>query len=351
MKAAFLVGVQQFEVRDVPEPHVPDDGLLLQVKACGVCGSDLRRWKEGPPAGSGGIVPGHEIGGVVTSVGSHVQGFAAGDHLAVAPDVHCGRCYYCQRGLFNLCDSLQFLGITPGYPGGFAEYIALSGDILANGIVHRMPPGLSFVQGALAEPCSSVLASHDKAGTSLNDTVVVMGAGPIGCLHIVVAKARGARVILSEPSATRRDLASRFAPDQMLDPSRDDVVGCVRAATGGMGADIAICANPVAATQTQAVDLVRKGGRVVLFGGLPKANPMTSLDGNRIHYGEIAVVGAFSYHPTYHELALSLLQRGAISDNLVTHIFSLADIAQAFAMANAGEALKVMVTCPSGEDA
>jgi L-iditol 2-dehydrogenase len=344
MKAAFLTGVCTFTLREVPDPVCPDDGLVLQVATCGVCGSDLRRWREGPPPGATDIVPGHEVGGVVVEVGARVTRYAVGDRLAVAPDIHCDACYYCRRGMYNLCDELHYLGITPGHRGGFAERMVLTDEVLTRGIVHPMPEGLSFVEGALAEPCSSVLATHEKAGTGIGDTVVVIGAGPTGCLHIVVAQARGARVIVSQRSATRRALAARFHPEAIVDPRREDLGERVRALTGGVGADLVICANPVAATQAEAVQIVRKGGRVVLFGGLPKANPMTTLDGNRIHYGEIEVVGAFSYHPTHHALALQALQRKLIpADLLVTHTYGLDDIDAAFETAASGQGLKVMV--------
>lgn len=345
MKAAFLIGPQQLELRDVPAPTCPADGLVLAVEACGVCGSDLRRWRQGSSHGQVDIVPGHEIAGIVVEVGPHVQGYAVGDRLAVAPDIHCGRCYYCRRGMYNLCDELHFLGVTAGYPGGFAERVLLTHEVLVNGIVHHMPPELSCIEGALAEPCSSVLAAHHKAGASLDDTVLVIGAGPIGCLHIVVARARGARVIVSQTSAPRRELARRFGPQAVIDPRSEDLCERVLALTGGLGADIVICANPVAETQAQAVQVVRKGGRVVLFGGLPKANPMTTLDGNRIHYGEIEVVGGFSYHPRFHRLALDMMQRGLLSaDLVVTHTFPLDDIHAAFEIAASGQGLKVMVT-------
>ena len=337
MKSAYLVGPQQFETREIHEPVAPADGLVLKTEACGVCGSDLRRWREGPPAGVKGIVPGHELAGTVVEAGKDVQRYAVGDRLAIAPDVHCGHCYYCQRGMYNLCDNLRLVGITPGYPGGFAE-------ILENGIVHQMPEGLSFAEGALAETLSSVLASHNKAGTSLDDTVVIMGAGPIGCLHIAVSKARGAYVIVSEPSQNRRDIAQRFEPDTIVDPFNQDLAEHVRQLTHGVGADIVICANPIAATQTQAVEIVRKAGRIVLFGGLPKADPMTTLDGNLIHYGEIEVVGAFSYHPTHHQSALELLSRKIIPVELmITHTLPLEKIGQAFEIAASGEGLKVIV--------
>lgn len=345
MKAAFLVGPRQLQVREVPEPVVPPDGVLLQVKACGVCGSDLRRWKEGPPPGVDDIIPGHEVAGVVLAVGDGVTGYAPGDRLAVAPDIHCGTCYYCKRGLYNLCDELHYLGITPGHPGGFADKMPLSGEVLTLGIVHRMPDDLSFKAASLAEPCSSILASHKKAGTDLEDTVVVIGAGPIGCMHIAIAQARGARVIVAQRSETRRKLAERFEPLAVIDPTAKDPVARVRELTGGRGADIVVCANPVAQTQAQAVEMVRKGGRVILFGGLPKANPMTTLDGNIIHYGDIEVVGAFSYHPTMHELALDVIRRGLIPvDLVITHTFSLDRVAEAFETAASGKGLKVVVT-------
>ena len=351
MKAAFLVEAGRFEIREVEDPTVPPDALLLGVKACGICGSDLRRWKEGPPQGVNDMTPGHEAAGVVVDVGKDVLGsYRPGDRLAIAPDVHCGECYYCLRGMYNLCDDLRLVGISPGYPGGFAEKMLLTREILQNGIVHRLPEGLSFIEGALAEPCSSVLAAHHKAGTSLQDTVVVMGAGPIGCLHVAIAKVRGAAVIVSEPSETRRYMAARFDPDLIVDPLNEDLTARVRDFTNDRGADIVICANPVASTQTRAVEIVRKAGRVVLFGGLPKANPMTTLDANRIHYGEVEVVGAFSYHPSFHALALEVLSRGLVPvQQLVTHIFSLDEIDEAFRLASSGESLKVVVTSQKGQ--
>ncbi len=344
MRAAHVTGPMRIVLVDAAIPQVPDDGILLAVRACGVCGSDLRRWREGPDA-SGTVVPGHEFSGVIADIGPRVTGYHVGDHLAVAPDVHCGTCFYCERGMFNLCDRLRLIGITPGYDGGLADFAVLSGEILRGGVVHRAPATLSHPQAALAEPLSSVLASHAQAGTTLGDTVVVMGAGPIGCLHIAVAHLRGATVILSEPSAARRGMAIPFAPDLVIDPATQDVVAEVRQATDGRGADVVICANPVAATHAQAVELVRKRGTVVLFGGLPKASPMTSIDANRVHYQEIRVVGSFSYHPSFHALALDVLARGLIdSQKVITHSFPLEQVGAAFEAVATGAALKVMVT-------
>jgi L-iditol 2-dehydrogenase len=345
VKAAFLSGPRTLEVRNVADPVAPAEGVVLEVRACGICGSDLRRWQEGPPAGVDGMIPGHEAAGIVLEAGKGQSRFTEGDRVAIAPDVHCGRCYYCRRGLYNLCDGIRFIGVTPELPGALAERLVLTGEVLTHGIVHPMPEGMTFAEGSLAEPSCSVLACHERAGTGLADTVVVMGAGPIGCLHIIIAKARGASVIVSEPSPVRRGLAQRCGPDAVVDPAAEDLGTRVRRMTAGVGADIVICANPIAETQTQAVQIVRKRGKVVLFGGLPKAHPLVTLDSNRIHYGEIEVVGAFSYHPTVHQRALDLIRRKVIdADLLVTHSFDLEDVGKAFEAAAAGEALKVVVT-------
>ena len=344
MRAAFLTGPRTLELRTVPEPTVPADGLVLAVQSCGVCGSDVRRWREGPAQDAAPLVPGHEVAGIVTAVGAHAERFEVGDRLALAPDVHCGRCYYCQRGLYNLCDDLRLVGITAGYPGGFAQSMAVPGDVLRNGVVHRMPEGLSFLDASLSEPLASVLATHDRAGTTLGDLVVVIGAGPTGCMHIAVAKARGARVVVSQRSATRREQARRFDPDLIVDSTQGDLVAAVRDLSDGVGADAVICANPVASTQALAVDLVRKRGKVILFGGLPKADPITHLDGNRIHYGEIEVIGAFSYHPTKHAQALDAIARGIVrAEQIVTHRFLLEQAQSALETAASGAGLKVVL--------
>jgi L-iditol 2-dehydrogenase len=350
MKAAYLQDVMKFDIREIPDPVCPSDGIVLKVRSCGVCGSDLRRWREGPHDNSVDLIPGHEISGEIVEVGKDVDGYSINERLAVAPDVHCGRCYYCKHGLYNLCDHLSLIGITPGYNGGFAEYIVLSGEILHNGIVHKIPSPLTHPQASLAEPASSVLAAHQQVQTSLGDSVLIMGGGPIGCLHMVIAKARGARVFLSEPNESRRQRAQTFQPEDIVNPSQQDVVEWIKEKTGGLGVDIAICANPIAETQKQAVEAVRKRGRVVLFGGLPKNDPMTVLNANLIHYGEVQIVGAFSYHPVFHQMALNLIARGIIpADKLITHFFTLDQINTAFQTAAGGDALKVIINFETGD--
>jgi L-iditol 2-dehydrogenase len=344
MKAAFFIAQQKIELRDIAEPNTPPDGLKIQVKACAVCGSDLRRWREGPVPGAPTVIPGHEIAGTVIEVGKNCAGFAVSDRLALGPDVHCGRCYYCQHGRYNLCANLILYGITPGFNGGLAERMILPHDLLTRGICHHIPAGLSDESAALSEPCASVIACHQSNGTTLGDLVVVLGAGPIGCLQTVIARAHGARVIVSEPNPIRRRIAEHFEPLVVVDPQKEDLKDVVYRFSNHIGADMVICANPVAASQQQAVEIVRKGGKAILFGGLPKATPMTTLDANRIHYNQIEVIGSFSFHPTHHALALDFLENGVIpAEKIITAVYPLERVQQAFEAVGDGNVLKIII--------
>ena len=341
MKAAVFEGIETIRVRELPDPVCDPDGIVVRVEACGLCGSDIRNYHSGLRAGVKPQVMGHEIAGTVEQVGGLVTRFEPGDRVAVAPDVSCGVCYYCRRGLVNLCVDHRMIGTH--WPGGFAHYIHLPAVILEHGMVHPMPEGLSFEHAALSEPASSVLAAQDNAGIGLGDTVLVIGDGPIGCMHVEVARARGAsKVILA--GLTRLAIAARFEPDHLIDAGSQDTVQEVLEVTGGLGADVAIIANPVARTQEQGVEAVRKRGRVVLFGGLPKSDPMTTLNSNLIHYNEISVVGAFSYPATMHETALRVIRDGRITaERYISRIVGLDGIADGIRGAEAGRDLKAVV--------
>ncbi|MDR0363079.1 MAG: alcohol dehydrogenase catalytic domain-containing protein [Planctomycetota bacterium] len=344
MKAAVFIEPGRIDVKDIPlTPCGPDD-IIVKVHACGICGSDVRNFRAGLRKNVKGIVSqvmGHEFTGIVSEVGANATRYRIGDRIAAAPDVSCGQCWYCRRGLVNLCDDHRMLGVD--WPGGFAEYVHLPGEVLERGMIHHVPEGLGLDDAAMSEPASSVIAAQANAGVGLGDTVLVLGDGPIGCLHLEVARARGAsRVFMS--GAMRLKGAEAFAPDLLMDATRDDVVGMAREATGGLGADFAVCANPVAATQEQAVRAVRKRGTVIIFGGLPRNKPMTTLDSNRIHYGEIRVMGAFSYPAPIHRKALTAIRDGFITPGkYITMTLPLDETVRGFEAVLAGEALKVLI--------
>ena len=341
MKAAVFEGPEKISVQEVDLAPCGDDDIVMKVYACGICGSDIRNYKTGLKGDIKSQIMGHEFTGTVTEVGKNVTHYKVGDHLAVAPDVSCGECWYCKRGLVNLCVSHRMVGTH--WPGGFAEYVHLPKVVLDRGMVHHIPEGLSLEDAALSEPASSVIAAQENADVGLGDTVLIIGDGPIGCLHIDVARARGAAKVIMA-GLMRLKEAERFKPDLLIDAGSQDTVAEVLKASDGLGADVAITANPVASTQAQAVKAVRKRGKVVLFGGLPKMAPETTLDGNLIHYGEITVMGAFSYPAYIHQKALATIKAGLIQPSMYFNmIVSLDDIVSGFTAAAAGKALKVLV--------
>lgn len=341
MKAAVFKGIEQMEITEMPIPECPKGGILVKVVACGICGGDIRNFHNGLRNGATDQIMGHEIGGEVVEVSGEDTGWKVGDRVAIGPDVGCGECYYCRRGLVNLCENHRMLGTH--FPGGFAQYIAIPNFVLKRGFVEPIPEGMSYDHAAFAEPVSGVLACQERAGISYGDTVVVIGDGPVGCLHMEAAKARGASLTIMLARG-RIEQARKFGFEHLIynrDP--EEVTAKVKELTGP-GADVVICAVPNAAAQQQALKLVKKRGWVIIYGGVPKNNPMTSLDSNKIHYDEIVVTGSFSYPSVGIENALKAMHRGDIhADRYLSAKVPLEQIVEGMDMVTRGEALKVLV--------
>lgn len=341
MRAAVFEGIENMVVRELPVPQCEDEGMLVKVETCCICGGDIRNYHTGLRYGVDKQIMGHEIAGCVEETGSRITRFKVGDKVAVAPDVSCGECYYCKRGLVNLCVNHKMLGTN--WPGGFAQYVYLPPAVMSRGFVEHVPSHLDFNEAAMAEPASSVIACQENINVGLGDTVVIIGDGPIGCLHIEVARARGASKIIMS-GLTRLASVPQFKPDHIINSAEQNPVEEVLKLTNGLGADIVICAAPVISIQEQAVEMVRKRGKVVLFGGVNKNNPMTTLNSNLIHYNEITVVGAFSYPATGLYKAVNLIAEGKISaGKYVTKTVKLDEIPEGIAYAEQGKALRVAV--------
>jgi L-iditol 2-dehydrogenase len=344
VKAVVYRGPGKVACEEVPYPNLPSDGLILRVEACGICGSDLRTYRYGLRIDTESQILGHEIAGVVAEVGRDVPDYTVGDRLAVAADVHCYKCYYCRHALYNLCEDWKLLGAH--YPGGLADFMQLPVDILRRGIVHRIPDELSSIKAALAEPASSVIWAQQQLNIQPGEVVVIFGDGPIGALHVQIARARGAKPILIGLTGGRLNmfLHTDFGTWHVLDNNQEDVVARVRSLTDGLGADAAIVACAAKSAQAQAVDIVRKRGRIALFGGLPKEDPASHLDSNRIHYNEITIQGTFSYHPQIHKVALDLIARNLIeADKIITATYPLSQFEAGFQAAMNATELKVIL--------
>lgn len=326
----------------VADPILAKGDLLLKVKAATVCGTDIRILRGRKTAGIRyPSVLGHEFSGIVADNGGHAS-FKNGQAVCVCPQFSCGHCAHCRRGAENLCCNMTAMGYQ--IDGAFAEYVRIPAAGVAAGNVFDVPEGISFEKAALTEPLACVMNGQERVGVYLGDVVVILGAGPIGILHVKLARLAGARtIIVSEPNELRRAAALEAGAEIAVDPTKEDLGACVKAASDGLGADVAIVAIGVAALANQAIHLVRHQGRVSLFAGFSKGEH-AELDVNAIHYNEIMVTGAFGLTRQQFERSLKMIASGHLDlDPLLTHRFGLAEIEAAMAMAEQGAAIKVAV--------
>lgn len=342
VQAAILHAPNRLEYGRAADPALEAGDLLLRVKAATICGTDIRILRGRKTAGIRyPSIIGHEFSGIV-AVASSSSPFAIGQRVAVCPAIPCGHCPQCLRGQENLCPDLQAIGYQ--LDGGFAEYIRIPARAVALGCVHALPDGMSHEEAALIEPLACVLNGQNKVGLQQGDTVAILGAGPIGALHVRLARLRGAaRVIVSEPNAARRAAALNAGADVVTNPNAGDLRASVLAETRQLGADVVICAIGLPSLAAQAVGLAAKGGRVSLFAGFSKGE-LGQLDVNAIHYEELRLTGAFGLSRSNFEDALRMVADRRIDlGGMVTHRYGLADIGEAFLTAESGAAMKVAI--------
>jgi L-iditol 2-dehydrogenase len=331
-------------IEDAPEPAPGPTDVKIRVRACSTCGTDVKIWRFGhhhivPPR-----VMGHEIAGEVVEVGSEVAGWQPGDRVQVIAAIPCGRCAECRRGRMTVCPNQVSMGYH--FDGGFAEYMVVPHNVLDVDGLNRIPEGLSYAEASVAEPLACVLNGQNLAGVGAGDDVVVMGSGPIGCLHVRLARARGAaRVFLVDLNRERLELAADLVrPDAAICAGETDVVDAVLKLTEGRGADVVITAAAAGAAQEQAVQMAARQGRISFFGGLPKDKPTISLDSNLVHYRELSIVGANGSSPAHNKEALRLIADAAVPvADLITHRLPLERAVDAFGIVARGEAIKVTI--------
>ena len=345
MKAIVYYAPGDIRVEEIPKPECAPGGLLVRVDACAVCGTDLKSRQHGNPRIKAPLVMGHEFTGIIETVSPDAVGdFLPGDRIVMATSVACGKCFYCQRGWRNLCNDLAPMGFS--YPGGMAEYVAIPTLALQGGHVIKVPPEVDAKYAALAEPVSCAVNSVRQCGVQQGDTVLVMGAGPMGLLNALVARAAGASVVLlSEPNPSRREQAGGFDLDWILDPETDDVTQIIRDATSGRGADVVIVAAPAASPQEQALSLVRRHGTVCLFASLPVGKSTLTFDSRPLHYGEIRLIGSSDSTPEHVQEAVAMIATKRIpAEKIVSHCLPMSEIEQAFELMKSGAALRVVLT-------
>jgi L-iditol 2-dehydrogenase len=326
MKAALLYGVKDLRIENIEKPKVGYGDALVKVKAATTCGTDLKIFQRGYVSGVIQLptVFGHEWAGEIVEVGEGVPWLNEGMRVRAGNSSPCLRCKMCQRGQYNLCEDMMWLW------GAYAEYIKIPARIVMLN-TQQVPFHVSYEEAAITEPLACVLHGLEKTHAKLGDTIAIIGAGPIGLLHLIVAKKMGtSRIIISDMIDERLQLARRLGADETINAKREDTVKETKRLTEGYGADMVIEAIGFPATWEQALRMVRKGGTVLEFGGCPPETEI-KVSTEQLHYGETTVLGTFHTTPAHFRKALSLIASGTLNVKpLVTRKMKLDNIKEAF---------------------
>jgi L-iditol 2-dehydrogenase len=363
MLAGVFSGPGKIECREVETPKPGRNEALIKVRAAAICGTDLRIFKSGHFAIREGQerILGHEFSGEIAEVGPGVTRYMPGTKVSVASNIGCGVCRMCRMGKVHMCPEYIAIGIT--LEGGFAEYFKMHDKPLLQGNLipldgggppaggssksgpRASPERFDFGEIALAEPLSCCVNAWESVRTKPGDTVLVVGAGPMGALHMQINRLAGAKtVILADLLDSRLKLMEKFGPDALVNTEKEDLKAVVMEKTGGEGVDVVITACPAPAIQKLAVEVAARFGRINFFGGLPKGKERVELDTNLIHYRQLTVTGTTGASLAHHAMAVDLITSGKVdAKSIVSRRFKITEIKKAFEYAMSGEGLKTII--------
>jgi L-iditol 2-dehydrogenase len=347
MKAAVYYGIEDIRVEQTAVPEVGEEDILLRVGACAICGTDVKVYKYGYKTLKPPTIIGHEISGTVVDKGKKVGGYEIGDRVCVVPIVSCGECYYCRRGMTHLC--IEFSRKTEAfgfyYPGGFAEYMAVPKKAIKGGNLLKVPDNVSDEEASIAEPMACALNGQMLAGVGIGDVVLVIGAGPIGCMHTSLSRALGAStIIVSEPREERLEQARQFGADYYINPDKQDLKGIVMDVTGGIGASVIIVAAGSRAAQEGTLELASYRAHIDFFGGLPKDDSTVHLDSNLIHYKEVYIHGSSGSTASQIKMCIDLMKGKRVEGKrFISKVVSLEELPSMIVEAQGWSQLKVVV--------
>lgn len=339
MKAAILYSPGEIRVEERAVPVVNSKEVLVKVKAAAICGSDVRVYKGEKKAVLPRII-GHEFSGEVVKVGKNVRRIQKGDRVTMEPVISCGSCFNCSRGRTNICIDRRVIGYN--YDGAFAQYIRIPEAGILN--LCSIPDNISYEKAALAEPFAACLNGVNRVQLHHGDTMAIIGAGPIGLVHLQLAKAIGAsKILVSDPFPKRLMLAKKFGADYIVNPKEKNLAEFVEYITAGVGFDIVVISVGIPQLIIEAIAIAKKGGVVNIFAGCPPHSKV-ELDPNIIHYGEVILTGSESSTVNQVKEILSMMTSHRIDpESLITHRLPLESIVQALKVKTEMDGLKPII--------
>ncbi len=338
-RQAVLLSPGNLALREFDPPHPGPGEILLEIRCALSCGTDLKTFRRGHPMWPTPMPFGHEFSGVAAEVGPDAGDFKVGDPLMAAPTAPCGRCFHCQRGEENLCPQCMEKMVM----GAYADYLLLPAQVVARN-TFRKPADVPFEEAALLEPMACVVHAQQMAQPQPFESVLIIGAGAFGLLHMMLLKAAGVRqVVVAGRRKSRLQWAGELGADQVIDVEHEDLAAAAARLNGGHGPDLAIeCTGQVLAWQ-DAFARVRRGGRAVFFGGCVPGTVL-SVDTRRMHYDNLTLLGPFHFRPRDVRTAFELLRdRKSRAGRIVNHRRPLSELSEVFGMLERGEVLKCAV--------
>lgn len=335
MRAAFLIRPGVIDLREVPVPQPSKGEVTVRVDTALTCGTDLKAFLRGHP-----LIPmpglfGHEFSGTVAAVGTGVRVWKEGDGIMAVHSAPCRTCPYCRKRIYNLCERIMATKVL----GAFAEYILLPAHIVRQNLFSK-PASLSFGEAALLEPLSCIVHGMEDLSLGKGDTALIIGTGPIGLLHLLLVRRRGARVVITGLEEERLSLAGNLGADRAVKPAA--LEQALREVSGGLGADAVFECTGQPDVWAKTVSHVRRGGTVVLFGGCRPGTTVT-YDTGRLHYDELTLKGVFHYTPADVRKAYRLLDEGLNVSALISGSYPLDGLNTAFARLAAGDGVKYAI--------
>ena len=335
MLASYLMRPGAIELRETPAPVPAQGEVLVKIEAALTCGTDLKAFLRGHPMIPMPGVCGHEFSGIIARTGKGVRGFREGDAIMAVHSAPCLKCAYCRKRLFNLCENIMATKVM----GAFAEYIVLPSHIVRQNLFHK-PPRLGFEEAAFLEPLACVVHGMRGLDITRGSTVLIIGTGPIGLLHLLLAKKKGAKALMTGLEQKRLSFARKLGADAAVHPQKLDAA--IRKFTDGLGVDFVFeCTGQVSVWESS-VNYVRRGGAVVLFGGC-KSGTTVTYDTFRLHYDELTLKGVFHFMPEDVKTAYDLLKKGLDVSPHISGRYPLGKIPVALEKLSRGEGIKYAI--------